>query len=111
MFIKNNDIHLMVKMENIIGLNAKTIFGEDKSKTIEIDGMEITYYDFIDYINLIDRILNNKKKLSNRANAYNKAHKEYHRLSCNMADAKRRGDMEKYNYWKNKLKEYKLKTK
>lgn len=61
MFLKNDDIHLMIKMENIIGLNEKTIFGEDKSKKIWTDGMEITFDDFISYINLIDRILNNKK--------------------------------------------------
>lgn len=79
MFVKNNDIHLMIKMENIIGINSKNIFGENHSKTVAVDGMEITYYDFIDYINLIDRILNNKKKLSDRANAYNKAHPDKHR--------------------------------
>jgi hypothetical protein len=69
----------MIKMENVIGMNEKTIFGEDKTKPIEIDGMEITYYDFVDYINLIDRILQNKKKLSEKSNAYNKAHPEKHR--------------------------------
>ena len=79
MFIKNDDIHLMIKMENIIGLNEKTIFGEDKSKKIWTDGMEITFDDFISYINLIDRILNNKKVLSDKSNAYNKAHPEKHR--------------------------------
>lgn len=79
MFVKNNDIHLMIKMENIIGINSKNIFGENHNKTVAVDGMEITYYDFIDYINLIDRILNNKKKLSDRANAYNKAHPDKHR--------------------------------
>ncbi len=79
MFLKNNDIDLMIKMENIIGLNEKNIFGEDKSKKISVDGMEITYYDFVDYINLIDRILNNKKKLSDKSNTWNKAHPEAHR--------------------------------
>ena len=79
MFLKNDDIHLMIKMENIIGLNEKTIFGEDKSKKIWTDGMEITFDDFISYINLIDRILNNKKVLSDKSNAYNKAHTEKHR--------------------------------
>ena len=39
MFLKNDDIHLMIKMENIIGLNEKTILGEDKSKKIWTDGM------------------------------------------------------------------------
>lgn len=69
----------MIKMENVIGMNIKTIFGKDHSKSVTVDGLEITYYDFIDYINLIDRVLNNKKKLSARANAYNKAHPDKHR--------------------------------
>ena len=79
MFMKNEDIHLMIKMENVIGMNLDTIFGKKHTKTVTVDGLEITYYDFIDYINLIDRILNNKKKLSDKANAYNKAHPEKHR--------------------------------
>lgn len=79
MFMRNEDIHLMIKIENIIGMNEKAIFGKKKTKSIEVDGMKITYYDFIDYINLIDRILNNKKKLAERSNAYNKAHPEKHR--------------------------------
>lgn len=79
MFLKNEDIHLMIKMENIIGINEKTIFGKKKDKTICIDGTKITFDDFVSYINLIDRILQNKKKLSARSNAYNKAHPEKHR--------------------------------
>lgn len=79
MFLKNEDIHLMIKMENIIGMNNKYIFGEDGTKTVCVDGLEITYHDFIAYLNLIDRILENKKKLSARSNAYNKAHPEKHR--------------------------------
>ena len=77
--MRNDDIHLMIKMENVIGMNLKAIFGEDHSKSVTVDGLEITYYDFIDYINLVDRVLNNKKTLSARANAYNKAHPDKHR--------------------------------
>lgn len=79
MFLKNEDIHLLIKMENVIGMNEKTIFGKKKDKSIWIDGMEITFDDFVSYINLIDRILQNKKKLSDKSNAYNKAHPEKHR--------------------------------
>ena len=79
MFIKNEDIHLMIKMENVIGMNKNHIFGKDGTKVVYVDGLEITYHDFIAYLNLIERILENKKKLSARANAYNKAHSEKHR--------------------------------
>lgn len=107
MFVKNEDIHLLIKMENIIGMNEKTIFGKKKDKSIWIDGMEITFDDFISYINLIDYILNNKKKLSDKSNKYNKANKEYHNITVNMAHYKKQGNIEKYNYWKDKLEEYK----
>lgn len=79
MFLRNEDIHLMIKMENVIGVNNKRIFGEDGTKVVCVDGLEITYHDFIAYLNLIERILENKKKLSDKANAYNKAHPEKHR--------------------------------
>lgn len=79
MFLKNEDIHLMIKMENVIGINSKRIFGKNGTKTICTDGLEITYHDFIAYLNLIERILENKKKLSAQANAYNKSHPEKHR--------------------------------
>lgn len=79
MFLKNEDIHLMIKMENVIGMNKNHIFGKDGTKVVHVDGLEITYHDFIAYLNLIERILENKKKLSTRSNAYNKAHPEKHR--------------------------------
>lgn len=79
MFLRNEDIHLMIKMENVIGVNNKYIFGEDGTKVVCVDGLEITYHDFIAYLDLIERILENKKKLSARSNAYNKAHPEKHR--------------------------------
>ena len=79
MFLRNEDIHLMIKMENVIGMNNKYIFGEDGTKVVYVDGLEITYHDFIAYLNLIERILENKKKLSAKSNAYNKAHPEKHR--------------------------------
>ena len=79
MFLKNENIDLMIKMENIIGMNNKIIFGEDHTKTVCVDSIEITYHDFISYIELIEQILENKKKLSARSNAYNKAHPEKHR--------------------------------
>lgn len=77
--MKNEDIHLMIMMENLIGVNEKAIFGRNKRKSVWVDGIEITFDDFVSYINLIDRILKNKKALSDKSNAYNKAHPEKHR--------------------------------
>jgi hypothetical protein len=58
-------------------------------------------------MNLIERALQDKQKASDRANKFNKTNKEYHRLMGNMCDAKKRGNIEKYNYWKQQLEEYK----
>lgn len=114
MFLKNEDIHLLIKMENIIGMNEKTIFGKKKDKAIWIDGMEITFDDFVSYINLIDRILQNKKKLAERSNAYNKAHPEKHRqlqkeYLKRHTDKRKQYQKEYYQKNKEKLAEYKKK--
>lgn len=61
MFIKDKDLNTMIKMENLIGMNAKRIFGRKKNKTTKIDNYEITFEDFIDYINLIERVIQNKE--------------------------------------------------
>lgn len=77
--LKNEDINILIKMENLIGTNEKLIFGENKDKSIIVNKTEIAYNDFITYINLIDKIIADKKKAADRANAYNKAHPEKHR--------------------------------
>ena len=79
MFIKNEDINTLIKMENLIGINEKLIFGESKDKSITVNKTEIAYDDFITFINLIDKMITNKKKLADKSNAYNKAHPEKHR--------------------------------
>lgn len=113
MFIKNEDLQLMTKIENLIGMNERRLFGKDKSKvltyTIYGDPVTITHDDFISYINLIERLIQNKKALSNRSNAYNKANKEYHNIMVSMAHAKKAGNEELYNKWRTKFEEYKTK--
>ena len=111
MFIKNKDLNTMIKMENVIGMFEKQIWGEHRDRpykmTIYGSTYDITHNDFIDYMNLIENILKAQQEASAKANAYNKAHKEYHNITVNMAHYKKKGNLEKYNYWKNKLKEYK----
>ena len=43
------------------------------------------------------KIINNEK-----SNKYNKTHKEYHRITNNMHEAKKNGNIERYNYWRQK---------
>lgn len=112
MVLKNEDINLLIKMENLIGHNKKYLFGEDGDKKHNIkyhneNKIVITEDDFIDFMALIERALQDKQKASDKANKFNKANKEYHRITCNMADAKRRGNIERYEYWKQQLVEYK----
>ena len=112
MVLKNADIDLLIKMENIIGINEKYLFGKNNDKKCTInwyDGTQtkVTREDFSDFIALIERALRDKKTASDRSNKYNKRNKEYHRLMGNMCDAKKRGNMEKYDYWKQQLEEYK----
>ena len=46
---------------------------------------------------------------SEKSNEYNKTHKEYHRITNNMHESKKNGNMERYNYWKRKRDELKKK--
>ena len=112
MVLKNEDINLLIKMENLIGHNGKYLFGEDGNKKHNVkyhNGNEIVIVkgDFINFMELIERALQDKQKANDRANKFNKANKEYHRITCNMSDAKRRGNTERYEYWKQQLVEYK----
>lgn len=68
--LKNKEIELLIKMENLIGCNEKILF--DNNKT------DVTKSDFIDFMNLIEQEIQTKRKQSEKANAYNKAHKEKH---------------------------------
>ena len=111
MAVKNNDIDTMIKMENLIGMNEKKLFGRNKDKkltyTIYGDSVTITHDDFVDFMNLIEKLLQEKKQASEKSNTYNKRNKEYHNITSNMHQAKKSGNQERYEYWHNKLLEYK----
>jgi len=111
MVLKNEDINLLIKMENLIGINEKKIFGKNKNKIIKIKTSEksydVTYNDFLDYMNLIERIYENKKKLSDKSNKYNKANKEYHRIINGLYEARKDNNQERIERWTKKLEEYK----
>ena len=111
--ISNKDLEIMIKIENLIGVKSKEIFGVDNDKEVVIkwyDNSEtiVKANDFIDYINIVEKIINDKKKCAEKTNKYNKEHKEYHRIINNISNARKSGNVEKVEYWENKLKEYKL---
>lgn len=66
MILKNEDINLLIKMENLIGINEKKIFGRNKNKECMVDWYDgtqtiITIEDFADFMELIERALQDKK--------------------------------------------------
>ena len=84
MALKNEDINLLIKMENLIGTNEKRLFGRNKDKKCTVNWYDgtttiIDFDDFVDFMNLIERALQDKQKASEKSNAYNKRHAEKHR--------------------------------
>lgn len=64
MYINNDELELMIKIENLVGCNLSLLFPDDEQfKTRNYDGTYtvITKDDFIDYWNLIERLINAKK--------------------------------------------------
>ena len=71
MYINNDELELMIKIENLVGCNSSLLFPDNEPfKIKEYDGSYtiITKDDFIDYWNLIERLLN-KKKIRNEKRA------------------------------------------
>lgn len=107
----NKELNTMIKMENLIGKFSKEIFGTDSEKEIEVQYIDekviITASDFIDYICLIGKLLNEKTERANKANAFNKRNKEYHKIINSISYYKKIGNKEKLKYWQDQLKKYK----
>lgn len=109
--LKNSEIELMIKMENIIGKYSKEIFGENKDKihTIKFyDGTEYTISndDFIDYWNLIEKCIKEKKERARKQNERNKRDMEYHRITNNITNAIKNNDKEKLEKYRKQLEEH-----
>lgn len=116
MVLKNEDINLLIKMENLIGMNEKLLFGEDNDKECIVkwyDDTEtiITKDDFLDFMCLIERVIKEKKIASDRTNNYNKKHKEYHRLTSNLYNARKSGNVEKIKKYSKMLEDLKKEKK
>ena len=83
MSVTNKDIKIMEK--------AKSLLKED-------------YKEFDD---LIEKFKMEKKVVSDKQNARNKANKEYHRIVNNISNSRVRGNKKKEIYWTEKLQELK----
>lgn len=98
---------ILIKMENLIGLHEKQLFKKPTKVTTPEGEYTITKDDFIDFINLIERHQQKRKIANQKANEFNKTHKEYHNIMVSIADARKTGNKERLEYWQNKLKKYK----
>lgn len=84
MMLKNEDINLLIKMENLIGINEKKIFGRNKNKECIVDWYDgtqtiITIEDFADFMALIERAMKDKQAASDKVAQYHKDNAEKHR--------------------------------
>lgn len=110
--ITNKDLEIMIKIENLVGKLNKEIFGENGDKKVIVNWFDntktiITLKDFEDYIGVVEKIINDKKKCAEKVNKYNKEHKEYHKIINNISNARKSGNIEKLAYWESKLEDYK----
>lgn len=58
----NKDLEIMIKMESLIGMNEKRLFGRKKNRKTICNDWTISYDDFINYINLIQKIIDKHNK-------------------------------------------------
>ena len=84
MVLKNEDINLLIKMENLIGMNEKRLFGKNKDKKCTVNWYDnttttIDFNDFISFMNLIERALQDKQKASDKVAQSHKDNAEKHR--------------------------------
>lgn len=71
MYINNDELELMIKIENLVGCNLSLLFTNDepfKMKNYDGSYTVVTKEEFTEYWNLIERLLN-KKKIRNEKRA------------------------------------------
>ena len=69
MYINNKELELMIKIENLVGCNLSLLFPNDEPfKMRNFDGTYtvLTKEEFNDYWNVIERLINKKKKRNER---------------------------------------------
>ena len=114
--LKNNEIELLIKMENIIGKYSSVIFGENKDKIHHMkfyDGTEydITNEDFIEFWNFIEKCIQAKKERARKQNERNKKDMVYHRITNNITNAIKNNDQKRLEKYRKELEEYNKKKK
>lgn len=94
MYINNDELDLMIKIENLIGCNLSLLFPNDEPfKMRNFDGTYtvLTREEFNDYWNVIERLINKKKKRNERQA---KATRERRKIDPMYARSKKRKNFE-----------------
>lgn len=98
MYINNDEIDLMIKIENLVGCNMSLLFPDNEPfKIKEYDGTYtiVTRDDFNAYWNLIERLINKKKKRNERQA---KATREKRKIDPMYARSKKEKERRTKNY-------------
>ena len=109
--LKNEEIQLLIKMENVIGLHSKEIFGKNKDNVVEVGTYTISYEDFISFMNLIEKCIQAKKERARKQNERNKQDVAYHRITNNITNARKNNDIKKLEKYQKQLEKHKEKMK
>lgn len=107
--LKNEEMKQLLHASNILEaviqyiLNSETNDFYDKTGVTLID-IERSKKALI-HIHSVQTV--KKFEANQKANTYNKTHKEYHNIMVSLADARKKDDKQRIEYWQNRLKEYK----
>lgn len=106
--IKNEDLKIMVEVEELLHKKLVETNGiKDDNGGYYFDENDEECNIWVSYWNLVERLIVDKQKSSQKANEYNKRNKEYHRIMNNICSSKKSGNIEKVEYWQNELKKMK----
>ena len=90
--ITNDDLKIMVEVEDLLHKKLEITNGIKDDNNIIFDENDEEYEIWVKYWNMVEKFIGNKKKANKRSTMYNKKNAEYHRLSNNLYNARKRKD-------------------
>lgn len=111
--ITNEDLKIMIEVEDLL---HKKLVETNGIKDL-YNGEEYYYFDENDkeykiwnkYWNMVEKFCQARDKSRKKAREFNKNNAEYHRLSNNLYNARKRNDKDRIELYTKKIKEYKEK--
>ena len=96
-YFNKEKINTLIKMENLIMQYSKDIFGENKDKKIEVkwyngDITTITYDDYMQFNNIIEKLIIAHKQNIKKQNEYKKEKRKTNKMF-----GRSRKEIERYN--------------